>query len=113
MIESTWLAAAETERGKGVMGGGAEEPIIDAGATLGSASLVRAATAPSDNFDQTGNNWEIISLKYTRQISKWNLHHLPLQLLLTPLPPPLMLRPTLLLMRVYGDVYGDGIVMVC
>ena len=56
MIESTWLAAAETERGKGVMGGGAEEPIIDAGATLGSASLVRAATAPSDNFDQTGNN---------------------------------------------------------
>ena len=54
MIESTWLAAAETDRGKGVMGGGAEEPIIDAGVTLGSASLVRAATAPADNVDQTG-----------------------------------------------------------
>ena len=46
MIRCTWLAAAETERGKGVIGGlGAEEGAID-GKTLGSASLVRAATAP-------------------------------------------------------------------
>merc|ERR1719300_1905954 len=43
----SWLAAAETERGKGVIGGlGADEGAID-GKTLGSASLVRAATAPA------------------------------------------------------------------
>ena len=50
MIRCTWLAAAETERGKGVIGGlGAEEGAID-GKTLGSASLVRAATAPFETI---------------------------------------------------------------
>ena len=50
MIKNTWFAAADTERGIGVIGGGADDPVVAAGAALGSESLVRAATATAKSW---------------------------------------------------------------
>ena len=48
--KNTWFAAADTERGIGVIGGGADDPVVAAGAALGSESLVRAATATAKSW---------------------------------------------------------------